>query len=226
MSTFSDVTTEQIQHIRLDLVPALPSIPVQTVTPQDLWTKSTVLFVLVRRPGCPICREAIMDLQNALRDSGVRAKYKLQVVAVIKENIEADVMGFRKYFVGDIYVDKSLEFFGAITDGKVVRNSVAGALLSPSVWKGIKRSLKKGVEMGSFAGDASVYGGLVLASSAGVHFQHNERIGEQLTSPLLDLLHSVRNAAETKHTVEKCEGGSCQFEHDETSISKTVEALP
>uniref|UniRef100_A0A7S2JR47 Peroxiredoxin-like 2A n=1 Tax=Zooxanthella nutricula TaxID=1333877 RepID=A0A7S2JR47_9DINO len=98
------------------------TIAAQGTPVSELW-KTGALVVVVRRPGCALCREQAYALSEAFQ--AVVASQGLpgmpRLVAVVRtsargEDGSSEVDAFREYFQGDVYVDQFLAFFKALGD--------------------------------------------------------------------------------------------------------------
>lgn len=137
------------------------------------------LFMLVRRPGCPACREFSGELSLIAQE--LRQVHGIQIVAVVKENLVKDVSDFRTYFVpgAPVYMNSDLELYKYLTGGELVKHGLMSTLFHLSVWKGVSRAMKRGFKHGSLAGESAVYGGILLVNNEGqLKYVQNEKLGE------------------------------------------------
>ncbi|KAI3659577.1 hypothetical protein MP638_002025 [Amoeboaphelidium occidentale] len=142
---------------------------------KKLFAERPVLFFMVRRTGCPACRELAHEL--SMFSDVIRDEYGVDIVAIVKEVINEDLEGFRTFFGGRVFLDSEMNLYRALTGGKLIKNNVLLTLFRPSVWNGLKRASSKGIKAGSLAGEASINGGFLLASSKAVHYKINEEVG-------------------------------------------------
>jgi hypothetical protein len=141
----------------------------------DLWAEQPVLFLFLRRLGCPICRNYAQKIQNALPQlKGVH------VVAMTFENLgeDSDKDGsFSKggYWTGPLYrIDKSV--YGYLFGKK----SLFGIL---DIDKEALKETRENKISGNFKGDGLTLGGQVLiAPPKRVLLEHRQaRFGDDAT---------------------------------------------
>ncbi|KAG9299387.1 hypothetical protein G9A89_014036 [Geosiphon pyriformis] len=140
-----------------------------------LWQDSPVLVLVVRRPGCWICRNEALKLSSH-RDL-ITDKLGIKMIAVIQENIEHEAEEFNNLFwKSEIYWDMEKMFYRALGDGEI-RWSSNTNLLRPSVLRKFIKSRKFQVG-GNFKGQGRILGGLYIISegSKGIAFEHREKI--------------------------------------------------
>lgn len=133
----------------------------------DLWKDSPVLLVVLRRPGCLLCREQAVKLWSE------RAQFEasgVKLVCVVHEWIQREIDGFApKYWGGELYYDEGKAFYAAVHGGKVKKGSLL-ALLNPlgEAWKNMKRAKGSGlVEESNMNGDGLTLGGLMIFKKGG-----------------------------------------------------------
>ncbi|CAG8582360.1 1161_t:CDS:2 [Funneliformis mosseae] len=142
-----------------------------------IWKSTPALILVVRRPGCQLCREESMRI-SSLREL-ISEKMGLNMVAIVHENLNNEVEDFNQgFWKGTVYFDKEKSFFSAIGGGKIQYAGLTN-ILKPSVWSNIRRNYKSGVG-GNFKGDGRVLGGLYIIKSdtkgEEVIYQYREKV--------------------------------------------------
>ena len=159
------VTLEDISSIKLTDLSNDTSI-----SSSELWNNNPdecIVIYLVRRPGCPLCREQAATLTEITR-RGLRG---IRLVAVVHENsFPEDVAKFQEYFGRNkVYLDNSKGFFAALGS----RTLGYEALMWPSVINAFRRAMGKNIE-GTLSGEGRLLGGLLVATTERVWYQHKE----------------------------------------------------
>ncbi|ORZ34769.1 hypothetical protein BCR44DRAFT_132011 [Catenaria anguillulae PL171] len=143
-----------------------------SIKSQQLWAERPALIVLIRRPGCLLCRAEAHTL--ATHRQLIENEYGVRMYAVV--NQEFGAMEFAiNYWKGEAYFDKELGMFKAIGDGEVRRGSLMQMLL-PSVLSRMSKAKKSGLDFNT-KGDGTILGGLVLMApgDGGVVYEYAER---------------------------------------------------
>ncbi|GBF95114.1 hypothetical protein Rsub_07698 [Raphidocelis subcapitata] len=150
----------------------------EEVRAATLWAKQPVLFFVLRRPGCVLCRDTakkVYGARGAFEAAGVR------LACVAHEWLPAEIAAFNTddYWPGEVYLDADKAFYKAFSeDGKSVRRQSALTLLNPlnSAWGRIMAA-RKNVADHNTTGDGTVLGGLLLvrAGEGGVAYAHAEK---------------------------------------------------
>ncbi|KNE67104.1 hypothetical protein AMAG_12181 [Allomyces macrogynus ATCC 38327] len=143
----------------------------EPIMAETLWQDRPVLFVLVRRPGCLLCREEAYNL--SFQRQLIRDQLGIRMVAIVNQELGAREFA-DAYWRGECYMDSTFGIFKAMGEGKVRRASVFAALM-PSVISRILRAMKSGLDH-NFEGDASMLGGLLLVGPRdyGVVYEYPE----------------------------------------------------
>lgn len=138
----------------------------------SLWSgNQPVLVVILRRPGCLLCRDQAISIWNSrdtlhqMCSSSNGTKGPIQLVCVLHEWKEREVEAFTKdYWHGELYYDESKAFYKAIHGGVLKKGSLA-SFLNPfsKAWKHIREANKRGnVKDHNMEGDGLTLGGLVV----------------------------------------------------------------
>ncbi|KAJ7987535.1 hypothetical protein DPEC_G00327500 [Dallia pectoralis] len=141
----------------------------RTFNAKSLWEESGAVIMVVRRPGCSLCREeavGLSSLKPELDELGV------PLYAVVKEDIGTEIQNFRPYFTGEIFVDEKQAFYGP----EPRRMGLGFGLARMGVWQNLLRARKKGYQ-GNKKGEGLVLGGVYVmgAGKDGILLEHREK---------------------------------------------------
>jgi len=158
----------------------------------SLWEKGAAVVMVVRRPGCQLCRAEAMKLhsiQPQLEACGVR------LVAVVHEELPEQIAEFKGEFWpgGELYLDSAKAFYGACGGGEVRRGALS-SFFNPfsRIWKNVKAS--EGVK-GNLVGDGLLLGGLLVVRKGGeVEYAFQEKTFGDYAPPE-EVLEAARAAA-------------------------------
>lgn len=166
------------------------------VTASQLWATAPVVVFIVRRPGCVLCREEALRLQEH------KAEFEalgVKLAAVTKEWLPEEIAAFSPKFwpSESLYLDEDRVFFKAINGGHTHKISLFH-MLNPfsQAWKNTRRA-QKTVTDSNLKGEGTIAGGLVVvkAGSGGVVYSHLEKtFGDH--APLEEVLAAAKEAAQ------------------------------
>jgi len=189
----------------------------EAVKAGSLWRDAPAVIVVVRRPGCQLCRAEVFELHRikpALDKAGVR------LVAVLHEALPEQVAEFKAdFWPGELYLDETKAVFKAVGGGSIRRGSLL-AFLNPfsRIWCAATR--RKGhspvcrahtasrrthvkdsdrtVEKSNLIGDGLTFGGLLVVRKDGkVQYAFQEAtFGDH--APPDDVLDAALKAAEAQ----------------------------
>ena len=147
---------------------------------KDLTAGGPCLVVILRRPGCLICRDqdvAIWEARETLTEvcaggqtDKKTSKPPVRLCVVVHEWIEREIEAFTKgYWHGDIYFDETKAFYRAVHGGKLKRGSLL-SLLNP--FSKVHANMRQAKEAGrvteqNLQGDGLTLGGLVILDVGG-----------------------------------------------------------
>ncbi len=104
------------------LLPLPSSAGAAPITAGSLWAERPAVVMVVRRPGCQLCRAEASKLHKVapqLEAAGVR------LVAVLQEDLPEQVAEFSaQYWPGELYLDQDKALFAAVGGGAVRRGSL------------------------------------------------------------------------------------------------------
>lgn len=193
------------------------------VKASSLWSgNQPVLVVILRRPGCLLCRDQAISIWNS-RDTlhqvcsgssdeqgGQERKGPVRLVCVLHEWKEREVEAFTKdYWHGELYYDESKAFYKSIHGGVLKKGSLA-SFLNPfsKAWKHIRDANKRGiVKDHNMEGDGLTLGGLaVLDCPKGnaVFTFEEQTFGDR--APMEDIVRAVHSLYTTSATPASAEG--------------------
>lgn len=131
-----------------------------------------------------MCREEASELSSLkpqLEELGV------PLVAVVKEDVGAEIRDFRPHFAGDIYVDKKKHFYGPLQ-----RRMGALGLIRLGVWQNFIRAWRSGYQ-GNLNGEGFILGGVFVIGPGdqGILLEHREKeFGDKVNTA--DVLEAVK----------------------------------
>ncbi|CAI2172370.1 20072_t:CDS:2 [Funneliformis geosporum] len=195
-----------------------------------IWENAPALILVVRRPGCQLCREESVRI-SSLREL-ISGKMGLNMVAIVHENLNNEVEDFNQgFWKGTVYFDKEKAFFSAIGGGKIQYAGLTN-ILKPTVWYNIWSNYKTGVT-GNLKGDGTVLGGTYIIKSGTeggkVIYQYREKVwGDH--APLEEVLKACEQVSpkngeasiqsDIKAALEKVKSESLLLKEDDAT-SKT-----
>lgn len=74
----------------------------------DLWKEQPAIIFVVRRPGCPLCREHALDLSNKHPEFAAKG---VRLVGVVHEKLGVEEFASGFFKNGEIYFDEEKAFF-------------------------------------------------------------------------------------------------------------------
>ncbi|KAG2500213.1 hypothetical protein HYH03_001791 [Edaphochlamys debaryana] len=170
------------------------------VLAKTLWENGPVAVLVLRRPGCVLCRD---EAQRLWERRAAFERLGVKLVCVVHEWIQREVDAFSPgFWPGPLYHDPSKSFYGALNGGTPLRGSLM-PLLNPfgSVWKRI-RSAASRVKEHNVIGDGLIMGGamVVRQGDGGVAWTHLEAEIGLIAEPEEVLAAAKAVAAETAST--------------------------
>ncbi|KAI9190269.1 hypothetical protein H9P43_001702 [Blastocladiella emersonii ATCC 22665] len=184
-----------------DLLHDVPLVPVASLddpaaaTPvlsHTLWADQPALIVLIRRPGCLLCRQEAHILAGK-RDL-IAQQYGIRMVAIVNQEFGAKDFVDNFWGRGEAYFDKELGLFKAMGDGQVRKASML-QLAYPSVIARYQQAKKSGLDS-NFQGDGLMLGGLLVMrpGKGGIDYEYSEtEFGD--IAPIEDVLAACQRVA-------------------------------
>ncbi|KAG2435500.1 hypothetical protein HYH02_011795 [Chlamydomonas schloesseri] len=133
------------------------------VVAKTLWAKQAVAVLVIRRPGCVLCRDEAQRLWALKPEFD---KINVGLVCVVHEWIQREIDAFApSFWPGPLYHDTSKAFYAALNGGTPLRGSLL-PLANPfgAVWGRI-RAAARNVKEHNVNGDGLTMGGLLLMRS-------------------------------------------------------------
>ncbi|ORZ39027.1 hypothetical protein BCR44DRAFT_1496589 [Catenaria anguillulae PL171] len=161
------------------------------VVSQSLWEKSPALIVLIRRPGCLLCRQEAIAL-NEQREL-IAKQYGIRMVAILNQEFGSQDF-VTNWWKGEAYFDKDLGLFKAMGDGTLRRASLLQLMLPSVIARGQKA---KQVAEGNLQGDGTMLGGLLIMrpGDKGMQYDYAEtEFGDH--APIETVLENCKKVAE------------------------------
>ncbi|KAJ3352987.1 hypothetical protein GGF32_003240 [Allomyces javanicus] len=169
-----------------------PVDPEKTVLSQTLWQDRPTMIVLIRRPGCLLCREEAFNLANQ-RDH-LQKELGIRMVAVVNQSFGAQDFA-DNYWKGTCFFDKDLGFFKAMGDGQIRKGSLL-QLMKPSVLANMARARKTKLDS-NLDGDGTILGGLLIVGPGdkGIVYEYPEtEFGDH--APMETVLETCKSLAQ------------------------------
>lgn len=166
----------------------------QTIEAASLWTAQPQVVIILRRPGCVLCRDEAQKLWACKPELD---KLGVGLVCVVHEWIQREVDAFvAGFWPGPLYHDVDKAFYKALNGGTVLRGSLWGLTCpwSPE-WKRI-HAASKNVKEHNVVGDGLTMGGAMVVGSGsqGVVWMHVEESIGLVPGPE-EVLEAARKAA-------------------------------
>jgi peroxiredoxin len=128
----------------------------------ELWSDGPVLLLVLRRPGCALCRQEVQQYSDRKAEY---AALGVKIGVVLKEWKPEEVESFQAYWDGPVYLDSDMALYKTVHGGKLRKNSVLN-LLNPAVWARGRRA-SKDIEDSNFKGEGLILGGLMVVDTSG-----------------------------------------------------------
>ncbi|KAI8868659.1 hypothetical protein GQ42DRAFT_37540 [Ramicandelaber brevisporus] len=167
----------------------------------SLWAAQPALCLVVRRPGCQLCREEAVDI---LKHEATLKKQGIKLFAVTHELLGSDEFQ-RDFWAGnELFIDENKDFFKAAAshggyNGEELHsvNTVLG-FFDLGIWPNVFRSSRKGVK-GNFVGNGNILGGLFVVDKDHIEYAyHEKRWGDH--APIEDVLKACEKVSATAST--------------------------
>ncbi|KAG2178142.1 hypothetical protein INT43_003395 [Umbelopsis isabellina] len=144
----------------------------EVIRADTLWEHSPTLIMVVRRPGCQLCREEAVQLRNNQEE--IEDKLKVRMVAVVHEVEGAQIFN-DGWWKGDLYFDEDKAFYKALGGGSLQWRSPV-RLIMPTGIKTLTKSFLYG-EKGNLKGEGRIMGGLYILHKGnnGVAYEYLEK---------------------------------------------------
>ncbi|CAG8580537.1 13697_t:CDS:2 [Ambispora leptoticha] len=166
---------------------------------RSLWENAPCLVLVVRRPGCWLCRQEAIKL--ATYRELITNKLGIDMIAVVHETVRNQVSDFNMdYWMGSIYLDESKGFYRALGNGELKWESPF-AMLKPTVLMNYRRQKKETDCDGNMVGEGRILGGLLIMKPGdqGVAFDYHEKtFGDH--APLEHVLQACYQVSLKKNT--------------------------
>ncbi|EFJ52787.1 hypothetical protein VOLCADRAFT_127337 [Volvox carteri f. nagariensis] len=174
------------------------------VVASTLWQSQPLAVLILRRPGCVLCRD---EAQRLWKLKPEFERMGVGLVCVVHEWIPREVNAFTSgFWPGPLYHDPSKAFYAALNGGNPLRGSIWGLLFPWSaVWRRI-RTASRNVPEHNIVGDGFTMGGAMVLRRGGgggggcdigsVAWMHVERDIGLVADPAA-VLAAAREVAET-----------------------------
>ncbi|KAM8923786.1 peroxiredoxin-like 2A [Pelodytes ibericus] len=164
LSKTEKATMEYLENVELKTIGDEP----RSFKAKELWEKNGAVIMVVRRPGCFLCREeasGLSALKPQLDQLGV------PLFAVVKEKIGTEVEDFQPFFKGEIFIDEKKRFYGPQR-----RKMMLLGLVRLGVWQNFRRAWKGGYQ-GNLEGEGLILGGMFVVDpgNQGILLEHREK---------------------------------------------------
>uniref|UniRef100_A0A8C7CG19 Peroxiredoxin-like 2A n=1 Tax=Oncorhynchus kisutch TaxID=8019 RepID=A0A8C7CG19_ONCKI len=148
--------------------------PEEIYKAKTLWEKTGAVIMVVRRPGCLLCREV----------SPQPEELGIPMLAVVKEHIGQALDAFKTFFTGEVYVDQKRALYGPVE-----RYMFLSALLRIGVWRSLWRAYRKGCTGNIIKVEGLVLGGVFVIGpedQVGILLRHHHGRLHPTSSRYLD----------------------------------------
>ncbi|KAF9331303.1 hypothetical protein BG006_005830 [Podila minutissima] len=135
-----------------------------TFKADEIWKEKPAIVVVIRRPGCPFCREEARIL-NEHRDL-IEKEMGFRMITVVHEKLGAATFKQDFWNGGETYWDGRKGFYKALGGGSLRWASI-DQLLRPSLWFNALRNLRSGVRGNLLVGEGRIFGGLYIETVLG-----------------------------------------------------------
>jgi hypothetical protein len=162
----------------------------------ELWQSKPCLIMVVRRPGCSMCRaqaKELADMRPRLSEMGIN----LVAVSHQDDSVDDFLSGYFGISSGQedaLYLDPTKAFYKAVGGGQERTKGLLG-IFSTKVWENNRAAGRLGTS-GNLSGDYSRMGGLLLLGKgdAGVqwYFQEVEFGDRAPTAAILKACESLK----------------------------------
>ncbi|KAF9365931.1 hypothetical protein BGX34_007430 [Mortierella sp. NVP85] len=132
--------------------------PETTFKASDLWKEKPTIVVVIRRPGCPFCREEAHIL-NEHREL-IEKEMGFRMVVVLHEKLGAATFN-NDYWKGEAYWDGTKGFYKAL-----------------GLWLNTLRNLRSGIRGNLLVGEGRIFGGLYIVRKGeeGIAYKFEETV--------------------------------------------------
>ncbi|KAF9203324.1 hypothetical protein BGZ49_006535 [Haplosporangium sp. Z 27] len=157
-----------------------------TFKASDLWKEKPTIVIVIRRPGCPFCREEahILDGHREL----IEKEFGFRMVVVVHEKLGASTFKEGYWNRGELYWDGSKGFYKALGGGQL-RWARIDQIIRPSLWLNTFRNWRSGIKGNLLVGEGRIFGGLYIIRKGdeGVAYKFEETVLGNL-APVSDVL--------------------------------------
>ncbi|KAI1314628.1 hypothetical protein EDD11_001927 [Mortierella claussenii] len=157
-----------------------------TFKANEIWKEKPAIVVVIRRPGCPFCREEVRILDEH-RDI-IEKEMGFRMVVVLHEKLGASTFKNDYWNGRETYWDGQKGFYEALGGGKL-RWASLDQLVRPSLWWNAIRNLRSGVRGNLLVGEGRIFGGLYIVRKGdeGIAYKFEETVLGNI-APIGDIL--------------------------------------
>ncbi|KAF8931448.1 hypothetical protein EDD21DRAFT_209216 [Dissophora ornata] len=157
-----------------------------TIKASEIWKEKPTIVVVIRRPGCPFCREEARILDEH-RDI-IEKEMGFRMIVVVHEKLGAATFKNEFWNGGETYWDGSKGFYKALGGGSL-RWASLNQLIRPSLWLNTLRNHRSGVKGNLRVGEGRIFGGLYIVrkGNEGIAYKFEETVFGNL-APIGDIL--------------------------------------
>ncbi|KAG9065183.1 hypothetical protein KI688_002505 [Linnemannia hyalina] len=173
------MTDQHAQHYTaikdVVLTDFLDKEPETTFKASDIWKDQPAIVVVIRRPGCPFCREEVRIIDD--HRELIEKEMGFRIVVVLHEKLGAATFKHDYWNGGETYFDKSKGFYKALGGGKLSWASI-DQLIRPTLWFNTLRNLRSGVRGNLLVGEGRIFGGLYIVRKGdeGIAYKFEETV--------------------------------------------------
>ncbi|KAF9342582.1 hypothetical protein BGX26_007246 [Mortierella sp. AD094] len=157
-----------------------------TFKASEIWKEKPTIVIVIRRPGCPFCREEAHILDEH-RDI-IEKEMGFRMIVVVHEKLGASTFKKDYWNGGELYWDGSKGFYKALGGGQL-RWAWLDQLVRPSLWLNTFRNWRSGIKGNLLVGEGRIFGGLYIVRKGdeGVAYKFEETVLGNL-APVSDVL--------------------------------------
>ncbi|KAF9133418.1 hypothetical protein BG015_003560 [Linnemannia schmuckeri] len=195
--------------------------PEITFKASDIWKDQPAIVVVIRRPGCPFCREEVRIIDD--HRELIEKEMGFRIVVVLHEKLGAATFKRDYWNGGETYFDKSKGFYKALGGGQLRWASI-DQLIRPSLWLNALRNLRSGVRGNLLVGEGRIFGGLYIVRKGdqGIAYKFEETVLGNLApiSKVLEVCSQISGVDLKDTEIQRAKGQEAQVQERADAAAK------